>query len=245
MTMINRRHLLAAMGAMPLAACSEEELGAILGEVLAGSTAGGGLTAADAAAGIRAALNQGTGTAISQVGQMGGYFNDSSIRIPLPRTLANAQQELSRFGLSGSLDELQRQINRGAEEAAPQARTIFVDAIRAMTIRDALGIVRGSDTAATEYFQRETTSSLTNLFNPMMQTALQRTGAIRTFDNLVARLRTVPLAPQLGADAKTDLINHGVSRGLDGLFFYVAREEQAIRQNPARRTSEILRRVFA
>lgn len=245
MTMINRRNLLAAMGAMPLAACSDEELGAILGEVLAGSTAGGGLTAADAAAGIRAALNQGTGTAISQVGQMGGYFNDSSIRIPLPRTLANAQQELSRFGLSGSLDELQRQINRGAEEAAPQARSIFVDAIRAMTIRDALGIVRGSDTAATEYFQRETTTSLTRLFNPMMQTALQRTGAIRTFDNMVARLRTVPLAPQLGADAKTDLINHGVSRGLDGLFFYVAREEQAIRQNPARRTSEILRRVFA
>jgi hypothetical protein len=77
-----------------------------------------------------------------------------------------------------------------------------------------------------------------------MERALQQTGAIRTFDRMAARLSNVPLAPQLGADAKRDLIDHGVGRGLDGLFYYVAREEEEIRRNPAKRTSEILRRVF-
>ena len=245
MSKINRRHLLTMLAGAPLAACSTDDLNAVLGEVL--RTQGEaivGLTPAEAAEGIRAALTQGTGTAISQVGQMNGYLTDSAIKIPLPGDLASIQQELSRFGLSGALDDLERQINRGAEEAAPQARGIFLDAIRSMSIQDALGIVNGSNTAATEYFQNRTTGSLTSLFAPIMETALQRTGAIRTFDSLMVRLASIPLAPQLGEDAKQDLLNHGVGKGLDGLFYYVAQEEMAIRQNPARRTTDILRKVF-
>ncbi|MCQ8184418.1 DUF4197 domain-containing protein [Parvularcula maris] len=242
----SRRSVLFLLAGGGVAACTPGDLGSVVEGVLGsqGGTAPGGLSQAEAAEGIRAALSQGVGQAIAQVGKVNGYFADREVRIPLPPRLASLQSDLSRFGLSGSLDELERQLNRGAEEAAPQARSIFSDAIRRLTIADALNIVRGSDTAATEYFQRETTEPLTRLFSPIMEQALQRTGAIRTFDQMAARLSNVPLAPQLGEDAKRDLIGHGVGRGLDGLFYYVAREEQAIRSNPAKRTSEILRRVF-
>lgn len=238
-----RRRFLALAPALGLTACTTDEINSVLGDVL-GSSSGGGLTPAEAAEGIRAALNQGVGSAIATVGQRGGYFNDPTIRIPLPQRLATIQSQLRQFGMSGLLDELEVQLNRGAEEAAPQARSIFVDSIRSLTIRDAIGLVNGGPTAATDYFERTTTPQLTSLFTPVMENALQRTGAIRTFDNLVGRLAVIPLAPQLGDDAKQDLISHGVTRGLDGLFTYIGEEEAAIRANPAKRTSEILRKVF-
>ena len=246
---MNRRMMLAALPAALVAGCTTAEqeaiFGAVLGSMGTGSGTGiGGLTAAEAAEGIRAALNQGTGTAVAQVARRDGYFGDGAIKIPLPPRLASAQTQLSAFGLSGLLDQMQLEINRGAEQAAPEARNIFLSAIRSMTINDALGIVNGGPTSATTYFQNRTTSSLTRLFRPSIETALGRTGAIQTYDQILGRLAGIPFAPQMGADARNDLIDHGVGKGLDGLFYYVAREEEAIRTNPARRTSEILRRVF-
>ena len=240
---LNRRLFLCAAGATGLAACTTAEQEAVFGAVL-GARGVGDLTVAEAAAGIKAALDQGTGSAVSTVGRTGGYLDDATIRIPLPGRLAELQSSLGRFGLSGLLDDLEAQINRGAERAAPAARQIFVSAISAMTIDDALGIVRGGQTAATDYFRAKTTPSLVAAFTPPMEQALRQAGAIQTFDQLTAQLSSIPLAPQLGADAKTSLIEHGVERGLDGLFHYVAREEAAIRRDPAKRGSEILRRVF-
>lgn len=239
------RRAFVAMTPVALAACTTDEINSVLGDVLGGTTTGrGGLTAAEAAQGIRAALDQGVGSAIATVGRTNGYFADPTIRIPLPARLASIQTSLRRFGLSALLDDLEVQLNRGAEAAAPQARSIFVSAIRQLTIPDAIGLVNGGPTAATDYFKRTTTPSLTNLFTPIMTNALQRAGAIQTFDQMVDQLAGIPLAPQLGADAKQDLIRHGVTRGLDGLFVYIAEEEAEIRRNPAKRTSEILRRVF-
>ncbi len=205
---------------------------------------GGPLSEADAAAGIRAALNNGVGSAISTIGVRDGFLRNPQIHIPLPGFLQDMQSSLSRLGLSGPLDTLETQLNRGAETAVPRARRIFTDAITSMSINDAIGVVRGGNNAATNYLKSRTFSPLTNLFTPIMSNALQEAGAIRTFDQLTASLKSVPLAPQLGADAKTDLIRHGVKYGLDGMFLYIAKEEAAIRSNPAKRTSEILRRVF-
>lgn len=246
---MNRRMLLAALPASVVAGCTTADQEAIFGAVLGSmgtstGTGASGLTSAEAAEGIRAALNQGVVTAVSQVGRRDGYFGDSQIKIPLPPRLAAVQSQLSNFGLSGMLDQMQLEINRGAEQAAPEARSIFVSAIRSMTISDAIGIVNGGRTSATTYFQNRTTASLTRLFRPSIETALTRTGAIQTYDNLLTRLDGIPLAPQMGTDARNDLIDHGVGKGLDGLFYYVAREEEAIRTNPAKRSSEILRRVF-
>ncbi|MCB2113105.1 MAG: DUF4197 domain-containing protein [Parvularculaceae bacterium] len=238
---ISRRNFIAALGGAGLTAgCAVEGLPTI---AIPGANAGG-LTQADAAAGIRAALNNGVSHAISTIGVRDGFLLNKLIRIPLPRRLENIQGSLSRFGLSGPLDTLEMQLNRGAEAAVPKARRIFVDAISSMSITDAVGVVRGGDNAATDYLKGRTFSPLTGLFTPIMTTALEQAGAIKTLDSLTARLKTIPLAPQLGADAKDDLIRHGVQYGLDGMFVYIAREEAAIRANPAKRTSEILRRVF-
>lgn len=240
---LNRRAMIVFSAASALAACTTAEREEILGGVI-GQTSGRGLTEADAAAGVRAALNNGVFAAIATVGRRGGYFNDPVIRIPLPGFLRDAQQTLSKVGLSGALDTLEEQLNRGAEAAAPVAKNIFLDAVKAMTIKDAIGIVRGPNDAATQYLRRTTGARLANLFRPIMVNALEKAGAVRTYDNLVARLKNIPLAPQYGAEAKDELIDHGVEKGLDGLFHYIGKEEAAIRANPAKRTSEILRRVF-
>ncbi len=204
----------------------------------------GGLTQADAALGIKAALNNGIGHAVGTVGVFDGFWRNGEIQVPLPKTLRDVQSALKVVGADGILNELHQQLNRGAEKAAPIAKDIFVDAITSLTITDAINIVRGPDNAATNYLQKSTGSRLASLFMPIMENALGQTGALRLLDDVTSDLRNIPFAPQLGADARRDLIAHGVNYGLGGLFKYIAVEEKAIRDNPAKRTSEILRRVF-
>lgn len=231
------------MPAALVAGCSTGDLGDFLGGVAAAGSAGS-LSSDEAAQGIKAALEQGVASAIAQVGRAGGFLNDPTIRIPLPDRLAELRSTLGRLGLAGPLDELEVQLNRGAERAAPQARSIFIGAIRQLTVEDALSIVRGGPTSATDYFRRETAPALRRLFTPVMTDSLEASGAIRTYDRLSGRLDAIPLAPDLADDAKQGLIDHGVERALQGLFTYIAEEEAAIRANPAKRSSEILRRVF-
>ncbi len=209
-----------------------------------GGMSGFGLTQADAAQGIKAALNNGVGHAISIVGVLNGFWRNDLIQIPLPKTLRDVQSALRIVGADSILNELHQQLNRGAEKAAPVAKDIFVDAITSLSIADAINIVRGPDNAATSYLHDRTSARLAQLFSPIMENALGQTGALRLLDDVTGQLRGIPLAPQLGADARRDLIGHGVNYGLQGLFTYIAEEEKAIRDNPAKRTSEILRRVF-
>lgn len=245
MTRLSRRSALLALAGLPLAACQTTDGGAILEEIIAATGGGtGGLTSAEAALGIRQALINGTGFAVANLGTVDGYLKDAIVRIALPEDLRKVQSQLRTFGLSGMLDDLEVQINRGAEKAAPIARNIFVDTIQSLTITDAINIVRGPSNAATRFLQARTTDTLTGLFTPVMTDTLQQAGAIQTFDQIVSQLSIIPLAPQLGADAKNDLIRHGVDKGLDGIFHYIGKEEAAIRANPAKRTSEILRKVF-
>jgi Protein of unknown function (DUF4197) len=238
-TALNRRLALAGLLALPLSACETMDIGML--EDILGS---GILSQAEAARGIRAALDNGIVSALGIVGRTGGFLNDGQIRIPLPKVLADVQSVLAKVGAGSVLNELETQLNRGAEKAAPIAKDIFFDAIAGLSISDAIGIVRGPQNAATDYLQAKTTPRLTSLFSPIMETALGQTGALRLLDQVTGDLRTIPFAPTLGANARTDLIGHGVKYGLDGVFYYVAKEETAIRSDPAKRTSEILRRVF-
>ncbi len=246
-THLTRRGLMLGVAAA-LGGCTTAEQQAIIEGVLGGvgttSSGGAGITQAQAAEGLRVALTNGVSAAVATVGRLGGYFNDPQIRIPLPGFLADAQSTLARVGLSGLLDEAEVQLNRAAEIAAPEARSIFVDAITSLTISDAIAIVRGSNTAATDYLERQSTPRLTQLFTPPMQSAVSASGLSRTLASIDSQLRSLPLAPQLGARAEADLVTHGVTFGLDGLFHYIGQEEAAIRANPAKRTSEILRVVF-
>lgn len=235
----NRRLTLAGLMALPLSACETMDPA-----ILEGILGSGALNQADAAQGIRAALTNGVLSALGIVGRDGGFLNDGQIHIPLPKTLRDVQSVLSKVGAGGVLNQLETQLNRGAEKAAPVAKDIFFDAVNGLTIGDAINIVRGPQNAATTYLEERTTPRLTSLFTPIMETALSGTGALRLLDQASNSLRNLPFAPSLGADARTDLIGHGVGYGLKGVFHYVAKEEAAIRSDPAKRTSEILRRVF-
>lgn len=235
---MDRRTVLLGLGASSLSAC----------ETFDPSVLGGigniGLSQADAALGIRAALDNGVGNAIGRLGIVDGFLGNQFVRIPLPKVLQDVQGYLRPIGADGLLVELQQQLNRGAEKAVPVAKDIFLDAISKLSISDAINIVRGPDNAATEYLQSQTSHRLAQLFSPIMEKALDQTGALQLVDQISGQLSAVPFVPQLGTDARRDLVRHGVDFGLDGVFYYIAEEEKAIRDNPAKRTSEILRRVF-
>lgn len=235
---LNRRAVLLSLSALPLTAC--ETLDPALIEGILGS---GVLTEGDAALGIRAALDNGVGNALSNLGRLDGYLGNPVVKIPLPGVLQDLQGYLAPIGADGLLVELQQQLNRGAEKAAPIARDIFIDAVRSLTIQDAINIVRGPDTAATDYLRDRTTTSLINLFSPIMESALADTGALRLVDD-IDRQVPVGFLTGSGVDLKSDLIGHGVDYGLRGVFHFIAEEEKAIRKDPAARTSAILRRVF-
>ena len=240
MTALNRRFVLLGLSGTVLTACETLDP-AIIEGVLGGF---GGLTQADAALGIRAALDKGVGNAISNVGILDGFLGNSLVLIPLPKVLQDVQSYLRPLGADGLLVELQQQLNRGAEKAAPIAKDIFLGAIRDLSITDAINIVRGPDNAATEYLSERTSTKLSQLFSPIMENALNQTGALQIVDQVSSSLNNVPFGPNLGVDARNDLISHGVNYGLKGVFYYIGEEEKAIRENPAKRTSEILRRVF-
>lgn len=198
------------------------------------------LSKGDVSSGLKQALTVSTNAVAKQLGARNGYFGDPKIRIPLPGVLGDAQKRLKPFGMSGVLDDLQLRMNRAAENAAPTARKLMVDAIASMTIQDALGVLRGGDTAATDYLRSKTEVSLRKAFRPYVDKELASSGALTALDGA---LNTYG-AGLPATDAHAWLADHAVAGALDGLFYYVAQEEQAIRHDPAKRTTEQLRRVF-
>ena len=241
---LSRRHAMSGIGAAVLLSACETLDPAILDGVLGGTTgAGFGLSQADAAQGIRAALNNGIGSAIGTIGVLDGFWRNDLIKIPLPSQMVSIQNTLSRFGGGSLFNNLHQQLNRGAETAMPIAKDIFVGAVSQMSISDALNIVRGPNTAATDFLKSATQSQLVTSFTPIMETALSNTGALQLVSQVEQSVANIPFQSPLQG-ARGNLISHGVSKGLDGMFYYIGEEEKAIRANPAQRTSEILRRVF-
>ena len=224
---------------------SSGDFGQVLGEVLGGiegaQSPSGELTLAEIDAGLRQALEIGTERVASQIGVADGYWRDPQIQIPLPGRLGQVQNELSKVGLSGPLDDLQLRMNRAAEDAVPAGKRIVIDAVQSITIEDAVGILRGGDTAATEFLRGRTEVGLRQTFTPFVENALASSGAYRALDSVTSNQ---PLLAIAATDYKSDLTTHAVQFGLDGLFNYLAVEEKKIRENPVARTTELLRRVF-
>lgn len=220
------------------------ELGQVLGEVVGGADGADGadgLSGWEIEAGLREALTIGTERVAGQIGVTDGYWQDPQIRIPLPGRLGEAQSQLAQFGLSGPLDDLQLRMNRAAEDAVPAGKRIVIDAVSSITIQDALGILNGGDTAATDFLRGRTEASLRTTFTPYVEDALQSSGAYQMLDGVTS---SQPLLQAYAGDFKSDLTTHAVNFGLNGMFNYLAVEEQKIRDNPVARTTELLRRVF-
>lgn len=198
------------------------------------------LSVAEIGEGLREALRVGTERVVGQLGQADGFNADPDIHIPLPGSLQRVQTALQAVGMSDLADDLELRLNRAAEAATPQAKQLFWDAISEMTLEDAQAIYDGPEDAATRYFQDKMTDPLSDAMRPVIDESLADVGAIASYDRMMGEYRAIPFVP----DAKADLTNYALGEALDGLFTYIAREEAAIRANPAARTTEILQRVF-
>jgi hypothetical protein len=216
-------------------------LSACAGFPLALPDPGTGLSETDIAAGLKEALSTGTERAVARVGQPDGYWLNPRLRIPLPDNLKKTERLLRSLGQDRHVDEFHLSLNRAAEQAAPEAVAIFGNAIRQMTLADARRILNGPPDAATRYFQDRTTPALTARFRPIVSKATDATGATRNYKNLVSRAGRLVSSADFQA---LDLDGYVTERALAGLFTTLADEERLIRENPAARTSELLRRVF-
>ncbi len=210
-------------------------------ESLMGSdSSGSGLSNQDLTDGLREALRVGSDKVVSQVGTADGFNLDPDIHIPLPGALKTVQKTLKTVGLSGLADEVELKLNRAAEVAAPEARELFFESISEMTLEDVKGIYEGPDDAATRYFQGKMSSPLADKMRPIVDRSLADVGALASYNRMMESYEAVPFAP----DVKSDLTGYVVRKALDGIFYYVAKEEAAIRNNPAARTTELLKKVF-
>jgi hypothetical protein len=202
----------------------------------------GAINQREAADGLRAALDLSARGVTDRLGRPDGFFGDPKIRIPLPGALSRVQKSLKPLGLSGALDDLQLSINRSAEAAMPTARRLFLDAVRGITFEDALNILRGGDDAATRFLRARTQASLISLLTPPMEQTLTQTGAYQALES--AARRTPFAGANLAGVTRKDLTDFAVQKTLDGAFSYIAEEERSIRRDPAKRTTDLLRRVF-
>jgi len=199
-----------------------------------------GLSTDDITLGLKEALTTGSNAVVSQLGASEGFSSDPAIRIPLPKTLVKARNIAKKIGLEGSFDDLELKLNQAAEEATPKAKALFLNAIEGMSVEDARGILSGPDNAATEYFRSKTGTDLKAQMRPIIDSALANVGAVTSFNSLLSKYNRIPLAPKVDAD----LTSHVTERGSNGIFHYLAQEEKAIRENPIKRTSQLLQRVF-
>jgi hypothetical protein len=190
--------------------------------------------------GLKEALQIGTENAVGLTGKTDGYLANAAIKILMPERLRMAEQALRAVGQGDRVDELVVGMNRAAERAAPAAKSIFWDAIAAMSFDDARRILQGADTAATEYFKQKTTDTLTAAFQPIVSSAMDEVGVTRQYKQLVGGVSHMPF---INLQA-FDFDQYVVGKALDGLFHVVGEEEQKIRANPTARVTPLLKDVF-
>ena len=199
------------------------------------------VTESEAAEGLRQALDQGVGRGISLLNKQDGFFGNQAYKLFLPAEAQRIENTLRTLGMGGMVDRAILQINRAAEDAVGHARPIFVDAIRQMTITDALNIVRGSKTAATDYFRTKTKDKLIVAFTPVVKGSLDQFSATKYYSDVINTYNNFPTTIN---KINPDLPAYVVDRAVDALFDQIAQEEANIRENPAARTTELLKKVF-
>lgn len=212
----------------------------ILQSVNKGTGGTNDFTAGEAAAAFKEALGIGTKHVVNQLGVTDGFNNDPAIHIPLPGELKTVKNILDRIGMSYMVDDLELKLNRAAETATPLAKDLFLQAIREMTFEDVMNIYNGPKDSATRYFQSKMTPSLMQSMRPIVDRSMSEVGAVQSYDAMVGQYRSVPFVP----DVKANLTDYVLEKGIEGIFYYVAQEEEAIRTNPMKQTTSLLKKVF-
>ena len=199
------------------------------------------LSQTEVANGLKQALSKGVNQAIASLGKEGGFLDNAAVKIPMPPQLHQVESALRAVGQGKMADEFVATMNHAAEQAVPVAAHVFAGAITNMTMDDAKAILTGPDDAATQYFRKTSDKQLYEQFLPIVKEATAKTGVTASYKNLLQQAG--PLASLLGRDAG-DLDGYVTSKSLDGLFKMVAVEEKQIRENPAARTTDLLKKVF-
>lgn len=200
--------------------------------------------------GLKQALSKGTTQAIGSLGRKDGFWGNPAVRIPLPGRLRGAARLARQLGQGARVDAFQLSLNRAAEKAVPEVASLFGDAIRRMTLKDALGILHGGDHAATDYFRRAEGPRLAERMRPIVAQATDSVGVTRRYKALVSDSQggmlgtALSLAGQSREEKNLDLDTYVTNEALDGLFKTIGDEEKAIREHPAARTTDLLRKVF-
>ena len=189
---------------------------------------------------LRTALTQGATAAIGKLGVADGFLGNPRVRIPLPGKLAKAEKTLKIFGLGSQTEELKIAMNRAAEAAVPEAKTIFVNAIKKMTVQDAASILTGPQDAATQYFKRVTSDELASKFQPIVKKATEKVDLASRYNTVAAKASEFGLIDSNDASIES----YVTRKALDGLFLVMADEEAAIRKNPVGQASKLLKKVF-
>jgi hypothetical protein len=223
-----------------LPACQTISGGNLLDETLSILQSSQGPTTGEIGSAFKQALRIGSGNVVSQLSAKNGFNSDSAIHIPLPEKLKTVKKTLSKIGVSSIVDNLELKLNRAAELATSKAKQLFWQAITEMTFSDVMDIYKGPKDSATRYFKNKMSSSLSNEMQPIVKNSLAKAGAIKAYDNVMGKYQSLPFMP----DIKADLTNHVVQKGMDGIFHYIAKEEAAIREDPVRQTTALLKKVF-
>ena len=186
------------------------------------------------------ALSIGTQHVVGKLGATDGFNADPSIHIPLPGELQTVKKMLATVGMSQSVDDLELKLNRAAEAATPKAKALFLQAIKEMSFEDVKKIYAGPEDSATRYFQGKMTPALQKEMLPIVEKSLSQVGAIQAYDTVMGQYKALPFVP----DVKANLTGHVLQKALDGIFFYIAKEEAGIRNDPAKQTTALLKKVF-
>jgi hypothetical protein len=198
------------------------------------------LTDAEITQGLKEALRVGTDTSTANAHKTDGYFKNVKIKIPFPPEAQYAETTLRSVLGNSLVDEFVLKLNRAAEDAADDAKSIFINALTNMTIDDALNILKGSNNAATNYLRLKTFDSLRIIFKPQINGSLSSVGASQAWSSLTSTYNNIPFVTPIN----TDLSDYTTTKALDGLFILIADEELKIRTDPVARVTDILKKVF-
>lgn len=198
------------------------------------------LTNQDATAGLKAALEKGSGIAVDLLGKTDGFYGNHAVKIPLPESLKKTQKLMRGIGMSKYADELELTLNRAAEAAVPEAKKLFVDAVKKMTVQDAKGILSGGQTSGTDYFKRTTSDPLRLKFLPIVKRATAKVKLAEKYNQYAKKGVEFGLIKK----EQANLDDYVTQKALDGLFYMVAEEEKKIRQDPVKAGSDIIKKVF-
>lgn len=198
------------------------------------------ITNQDATAGLKAALEKGSGIAVDLLGKTDGFFGNGAVKIPLPDSLKKYEKLMRSVGMGKHADELILTMNRAAEAAVPEAKKLLVDSVKKMSVQDAKGILTGGQTSGTDYFKRSTTDQLRQRFLPVVKKATAKVQLAEKYNQYAQKGVKFGLVKK----EQANLDDYVTQKALDGLFLMVAEEEKKIRQNPAKAGSDIIRKVF-